>query len=120
MGLLSLTISYFNKFANGESLWAPFLEMFKILSVILILTYIATKSKSFSQRSSGKLQRIDCDDIRIAWRTICGNTRRSDIRHLETEYGRPHRSGMLRFNNYGWNHWKCGSCMERRQVFKII
>ena len=47
MGLLSLTISYFNKSANGESLWAPFLEMFKMLSVILILTYIATKSKSF-------------------------------------------------------------------------
>ena len=34
MGLLSLTISYFNKSANGESLWAPFLEMFKMLSVI--------------------------------------------------------------------------------------
>lgn len=47
MGLLSLTISYFNKSANGESVWAPFLEMFKMLSVILILTYIATKSKSF-------------------------------------------------------------------------
>ena len=47
MGLLSLTISYFNKSTNGESLWAPFLEMFRMLSVILILTYIATKSKSF-------------------------------------------------------------------------
>lgn len=47
MGLLSLTISYFNKSANGESLWAPFLEMFRVLSVVLILTYIATKSKSF-------------------------------------------------------------------------
>ena len=47
MGLLSLTISYFNRSANGESLWAPFLEMFRMLSVVLILTYIATKSKSF-------------------------------------------------------------------------
>ena len=47
MGLLSLTISYFNKSANGESLWAPFLEMFRMLSVVLILTYLATKSKSF-------------------------------------------------------------------------
>ena len=47
MGLLSLTVSYFNKSANGESLWAPFLEMFRMLSVVLILTYIATKSKSF-------------------------------------------------------------------------
>jgi hypothetical protein len=47
MGLLSLTVSYFNKSANGESLWAPFLEMFRMLSLVLILTYIATKSKSF-------------------------------------------------------------------------
>lgn len=54
MGLLSLTISYFNKSANGESLWAPFLEMFRMLSVILILTYIATKSKSFQAIVKGE------------------------------------------------------------------
>lgn len=47
MGLLSLTISYFNISINGQSVWTPFLEMFKMLSVILILTYITTKSKSF-------------------------------------------------------------------------
>ena len=47
MGLLSITITYFNKSTNGESLWAPFLEMFRMLSVVLILTYLATKSKSF-------------------------------------------------------------------------
>lgn len=53
MGLLSLTISYFNKSTNGESLWAPFLEMFRMLSVILILTYIATQSKSFKALIKG-------------------------------------------------------------------
>ena len=47
MGLLSITISYFNKSTNGESVLGPFIEMFRMLSVILILTYIATKSKSF-------------------------------------------------------------------------
>ena len=54
MGLLSLTISYFNQSTNGESLWAPFLEMFRMLSVVLILTYIATKSKSFKAIVKGK------------------------------------------------------------------
>ena len=53
MGLLSLTISYFNKSTNGESLWAPFLEMFRMLSVVLILTYIATQSKSFKALIKG-------------------------------------------------------------------
>ena len=57
IGLLSLTISYFNKSTNGESLWTPFLEMFKILSVVLILTYIATKSKSFKAVLKGKISR---------------------------------------------------------------
>ena len=57
MGLLSLTISYFNKSANGESLWAPFLEMFRMLSVVLILTYIATKSKSFKAIIRGDTSR---------------------------------------------------------------
>ena len=47
MGLLSLTISYFNRSTNGESLLAPFIEMFRMLSVVLIITYISTKSKSF-------------------------------------------------------------------------
>lgn len=47
IGLLSITISFFNKSINGESLWAPYLEMFRILSVVLILTFLATKTKSF-------------------------------------------------------------------------
>ena len=46
-GLLSITVSFFNKSTNGESIWTPFLEMFRILSVILILTFLASKSKSF-------------------------------------------------------------------------
>ena len=57
MGLLSITVSYFNKSTNGESLWAPFLEMFRILSVVLILTYLATKSKSFKSIVKGDFSR---------------------------------------------------------------
>ncbi|PWB85491.1 LytS/YhcK type 5TM receptor domain-containing protein [Methanobrevibacter thaueri] len=57
MGLLSITISYFNKSTNGESLWAPFLEMFRMLSVVLILTYLATKSKSFRSIVKGEFTR---------------------------------------------------------------
>lgn len=52
-GLLSLTISYFNRSSQGESLWAPFIEMFKMLSVVLIITYVATKSKSFKSLVKG-------------------------------------------------------------------
>lgn len=57
MGLMSLTITYFNKSTNGESLWAPFIEMFKILSVLLILTYLATKSRSFKAIMMGDRSR---------------------------------------------------------------
>lgn len=57
IGLLSITVSYFNKSTNGESLWAPFLEMFRMLSVILILTFVATKSKSFKATIRGKTSR---------------------------------------------------------------
>ena len=65
IGLLSITVSYFNKSANGESLWAPFLEMFKMLSVMLILTFIATKSKSFKATVMGNISRKT-----IIWQVI--------------------------------------------------
>ena len=54
MGLLSITISYFNRTTHGESILGPLIEMFRMLSVILILTYIATKSKSFKAMVRGK------------------------------------------------------------------
>lgn len=57
IGLLSITVSYFNKSTNGESIFAPFIEMFKMLSVVLILTYIATKSKSFKDTIRGERSR---------------------------------------------------------------
>ena len=40
MGLLSLTISYFNKSTHGDSVLSPFIEMFRMLSVVLIFTYL--------------------------------------------------------------------------------
>ena len=57
MGLLSLTISYFNKSTHGDSVLSPFIEMFRMLSVVLIFTYIATKSKSFKALVKGDMSR---------------------------------------------------------------
>ena len=57
IGILSITVSYFNKSTNGESLWAPFLEMFRMLAVMLILSFVATKSKSFQSLIEKKTSR---------------------------------------------------------------
>ncbi len=57
IGILSITVSYFNKSTNGESLWAPFLEMFRMLAVMLILLFVATKSKSFQSLIEKKTSR---------------------------------------------------------------
>ena len=55
IGLLSITVSYFNKSTNGESLWSPFLEMFRMLSVILILAFVTTKFRSFKATIRGEV-----------------------------------------------------------------
>jgi len=57
IGILSITVSYFNKSTNGESLWAPFIEMFRMLAVMLILLFVATKSKSFQSLIEKKTSR---------------------------------------------------------------
>lgn len=46
---------FFNTSSNGAELWEPFLNMFKILSVMIILTLIATRLSSFKQLVEGKL-----------------------------------------------------------------
>ena len=55
MGLFSITISYFNASTHGKSLWSPFIQMFKVLSVLLIFTLIATKFKSFKKVINGEI-----------------------------------------------------------------
>ena len=47
IGILSIVISYFNSTTHSQALVAPFLEMFKILSVTLILVLIAAKTMPF-------------------------------------------------------------------------
>lgn len=49
IGILSIMVSYFNSSTNSESLFAPYVEMFKILSVSLILVIIASKTKPFKE-----------------------------------------------------------------------
>lgn len=57
IGIFSIIISYFNKSTNTEEIVAPFLEMFKVLSVMLIFTIIATKTKPFKERIKGNITR---------------------------------------------------------------
>lgn len=56
-GMVSIVISYFNKSTEFDSIVMPFLDMFKVLSVMLILTLIATKTKAFKGVISGKITR---------------------------------------------------------------
>lgn len=57
IGIFSIILSYFNKSTNTEGIIAPFMEMFKVMSVILILTIIAAKTKPFKDRLKGNLSR---------------------------------------------------------------
>lgn len=54
IGLLSLIISYFNKSTHSDTILYPYLEMFKVISVMLIFTLIATKTKPFKEIINGK------------------------------------------------------------------
>ena len=59
IGIFSIIISYFNKSTNTESFFMPFLNMFKVLSVMLILMLIATKTKFFKHIMDKKFTRTD-------------------------------------------------------------
>ena len=47
MGLLSLVVSYFNGIVNNAFILQPFIDMFNVLAIILIIMIIATRLKSF-------------------------------------------------------------------------
>lgn len=47
MGLLSLVISYSNSIVNDSLVLAPFISMFNVLAIILIVMIFATRLKSF-------------------------------------------------------------------------
>lgn len=49
IGILGIIISYFNKSTQTDEIIHPFLDMFKILSVMMILMIIATKTKPFKR-----------------------------------------------------------------------
>ena len=59
IGLFSIIISYFNKSTNSEAFFTPFLNMFKVLSVMLILTLIATKTRFFKNIMNKNFTRTD-------------------------------------------------------------
>ena len=56
-GIVSIVVSYFNRSTESDFIVMPLLEMFKVLSVMLILTLIATKTKAFKGVISGKVTR---------------------------------------------------------------
>ena len=55
LGLLSMTSSLFHETSTWASLWDPYLDMFKILSAIILLTFVATKLPSFKEIYRGKI-----------------------------------------------------------------
>lgn len=55
IGILSMVVSYFNKSSNTEAIIAPYMEMFKVLSVMLIFMLITTKIKPFKNIMRGKV-----------------------------------------------------------------
>lgn len=59
IGLFSILISYFNKSTNSDAFISPFMDMFEVLSVILILILISSKTKFFKNMMFHKARRKD-------------------------------------------------------------
>ena len=55
IGLLSILISYFNKSTENFFIIDPFIDVFKVLSILLILVIIATKTKAFQSIINKKI-----------------------------------------------------------------
>ncbi|MBQ6098553.1 MAG: serine/threonine protein phosphatase [Methanobrevibacter sp.] len=55
LGIFSILLSYFNESTHSKPIIAPFLDMFKVLSVILIFTIIATRTRPFKEMIKGKI-----------------------------------------------------------------
>ena len=59
IGIFSILISYFNQSTNSANILMPFLNMFKVLSVLLILMLIATKTRFFKNIMHKKFTNVD-------------------------------------------------------------
>lgn len=59
IGIFSIIISYFNASTNANGFFMPFLNMFKVLSVMLILMLIATKTRFFKNLMHMKFTKKD-------------------------------------------------------------
>ena len=55
LGTFGILLSYFNATTQSKNIIDPFLEMFKILSVILIIAILVSKTKPFKERFQGKI-----------------------------------------------------------------
>lgn len=59
LGVFSIILSYFNQSAHAGEFIGPFLGMFRVVSVMLILLLIASKTKSFKNILKGNATKKD-------------------------------------------------------------
>lgn len=57
IGIFSIILSYFNESTNSKLILGPYIEMFKILSVSLIIVILVSKTRSFKEIMNGKFNR---------------------------------------------------------------
>ena len=55
IGLLSILVSYFNKSTESVLIIDPFIDVFKVLSILLILVIVAAKTKAFKSIMNRKI-----------------------------------------------------------------
>ena len=63
IGLLSMVVSFFNHSTGSENFLGPYIDVFKVLSILLILVIISAKSKAFKSiihRKIGRKALIYC------------------------------------------------------------
>lgn len=58
LGILGIVISLFNKTANIDSIILPYLEIFEVLSFLLVLVIIASKTKAFKSILNGNKTKL--------------------------------------------------------------
>lgn len=59
IGLMGIIISYFNKSTNADAFISPFMDMFEVLSVMLIMVLIMSKTRFFKNMIDHKARKRD-------------------------------------------------------------
>lgn len=86
IGLMGIIISYFNKSTHADMFIAPFMDMFEVLSVILILTILMSKSMFFKNLIDHKARKRDLLTCLVMF-SIMGIIASSYILLVNNSYG---------------------------------